>query len=180
MKITILDNIISTGYQNYIQNLFCDKKFPWYFTPEISRPGEDDPNSGFSHTIYKNCNGQADERSPYFDSVLPILFEGLHEYNRCSELKELYRIRAGLFVRNQNNTEIHEKHIDLPEMKHYVMIYYIKDSDGPTCLYNGDEIIEKIEPQKGRCVLFPGETYHASTCPKLNSDRMVLNYNFLL
>ena len=175
MKITILDNIISTGYQNHIQNLFCDKKFPWFFTPEISTPGENDPNSGLSHIIYKD-----NERSPYFDSVLPILFEGLHKYNSCCDLKELYRIRAGLFVRNQNNVDVHKKHIDLPEMKHYVMIYYIKDSDGPTCLYDGDEIIEKIEPQRGRCVLFPGETYHASTCPQINSDRMVLNYNFLL
>ena len=174
MKITILDDIISTGYQNHIQDIFFNQKFPWFFTPVISTTEGGVPNSGLTHIIYEN-----NEKSPYFDLVLPILFEGLYEYNSCCELKELYRIRAGMFVRNQNNTKVHEKHIDLPHMKHYVMIYYIKDSDGPTCLYDGEEIIEKVEPKKGRCVLFPGEIYHASTCPRLNSNRMVLNYNFL-
>ena len=182
MKTTIIEDVISRGYQNHIQNAFEDKHFPWYFTPEISKPGTGDPNSGFSHTMYVAYTkpGEVNHKSPYFDVVLPILFEALGKYNRCCDLKELYRIRAGLFVRNQNNCETHEPHIDLPHTKHYTMIYYVKDSDGPTCIWDGDEIVERIDPVKGRCVLFPGETYHASSGPKLNSDRMVLNFNFLL
>ena len=85
-------------------------------------------------------------------------------------------IRAGMFVRNQNEQK-HQKHIDDPG-KHTVMLYYVTDSDGPTQIYNGKEKLD-VEPKKGRAVIFPGEYYHNSSSPKNHKNRIVVNYNFI-
>ena len=162
-RVKIIDNVISPSYQNYIEQIF-KSDFPWYFTEEISTPG-DDPNSGFSHTIFNS-----EKKSPYFESVLPIVLQ-------ATDVNEVLRIRAGMFVRNQNDAD-HKKHIDLPDQKHYVMLYYISDSDGPTNIYHEDDV-EQVHPKKGRAVIFPGEYYHSSSCPREYKTRMVLNYNFL-
>ena len=52
MKPTIIDNVISSGYQDCVENIF-DINFSWYFTPRISDDVNTDPNTGFSSIILK-------------------------------------------------------------------------------------------------------------------------------
>ena len=79
-----------------------------------------------------------------------------------------------------NNPTLHNTpHLD-HTFKHYTMIYYILDSDGPTRIFSEGKVINEIEPKKGRAVFFSGDTYHASAAPKNHSKRMVINYNFLI
>lgn len=164
-KVIVLDNCISKYYQDWIENTMTGSKFPWYFGEATST--KDDPNTGFSHIAYSD-NGV----SNYHDMLLPIVFESIR--NVGFDIKELYRIRAGLFTKGQNDG-VHERHIDLP-YEHHVMLYYVIDSDGPTYIWGDKEY--KIDPKKGRCVFFPGNLFHASSTPKDNPKRIVINYNF--
>lgn len=69
-------------------------------------------------------------------------------------------------------------HIDLNE-PHYVLLYYINDSDGDTVLFEDDKrtIIESVQPKKGRVIFFDGSIPHRGTMP-LNNTRALINFNF--
>ncbi len=93
-------------------------------------------------------------------------------------------------------------HLDaLPEHYHTekfnVAVYYVNDSDGPTIFYdetyesakqkglsdkdltdNKMNVKQKVEPKKGRLVMFDGNLFHSTGIPK-NNVRSIINYNFL-
>jgi|TARA_B100000035_G_C20987132_1_gene548351 hypothetical protein len=165
-NVKIIDDAISKGYQDWIEDVMTGTDFPWYFNGKgiTAETNPDDLTTGFFHHILKD--GVA---SNHFNMLVPLLFENV-------KVSNLYRIRAGMFVRNQNEQK-HQKHIDDPG-KHTVMLYYVTDSDGPTQIYNGKEKLD-VEPKKGRAVIFPGEYYHNSSSPKNHKNRIVVNYNFI-
>ena len=72
-------------------------------------------------------------------------------------------------------------HIDLEE-DHFVMLYYVCDSDGDTIIYNEQiksetyTLQRRVTPKQGRVVLFDGSYYHTAEQP-LNNIRCVVNYN---
>jgi|TARA_B100000085_G_C18505569_1_gene497380 uncharacterized protein YjcR len=165
-NVKIIDDAISKGYQDWIEMIMTSNEFPWYFVGEgiTSKDNPNDLTTGFFHHILKDGVS-----SQHFPMLLPLLFEN-------ANVENVYRIRAGMFVRNQNEQQ-HVKHID-DESKHTVMLYYVTDSDGPTQIYKGKERLD-VEPKKGRAVIFPGEYYHNSSSPKNHKSRIVVNYNFI-
>ena len=84
-----------------------------------------------------------------------------------------------MFVKNQTSALHNVPHID-HQYKHYTMLYYVNDSDGPTRFFSNEKIIKEVEPKKGRVVIFPGHIKHSSASPIRTSRRMILNFNFLL
>ena len=71
-------------------------------------------------------------------------------------------------------------HVDA-DMPHTTTLYYVNDSDGDTYFFDNDgNIIKKVTPKKGRIVTFDGLTYHSSSCPRENSHRLVLNFNYVI
>jgi hypothetical protein len=177
MKLTVLDNIISTGYQDLVEEIMGGTYFDWYFNSQISVVGGSDTNSGFTHKIFSIENGNP-VGTTYYHLIFPILLEALNKYKRGTLLKELYRIRGGMFVKDQTNSP-HIPHVDRNDF-HYTMLYYVNDSDGPTKIFSGEKIIREINPKKGRVVLMTGDTYHASSSPRTHAKRIVINYNFLI
>tara|TARA_B100000427_G_scaffold308785_1_gene297270 strand:+ start:403 stop:930 length:528 start_codon:yes stop_codon:yes gene_type:complete len=175
MKFTIIDNVISKGYQNAIETDFSSNNFPWYFYSSITHKNID-TNSGFSHVIFGE-----EGRSRYYACTYPVLLEALDKYEQGLSPTGLFRIRAGMFVKNQTSLP-HFPHID-HDYEHNTMLYYVNDSDGPTKIFSdksGKKVIKEINPKKGRAVFFSGNTYHASSSPKKNSNRMIINYNFII
>jgi len=173
IEFEILDDLISPGMQDYVLATVEDKHFPWYYLPSVSLSNvEEDPNSGFSHTVFREDG----YKSEYCDMLLPILYSALGDI----KLQRLYRIRLGMFIKNQNGSNGHTEHVDKPEEKHKTLIYYINDADGPTNLYDkkGGEIIEQVEFKKGRCLVLDGGVYHSSSSPKNADRRLVANFNF--
>ena len=169
----IVDNFISKCYQDYIENVFTSSSFPWCYGIGITLANTNDKNSGFYHDIYNfNEINNHYHRSNYFDISLPILLQASNV-----EIKNLIRIRAAMFIKNQNDVDHHLPHKD-HDFPHYTMIYYVNDSDGPTHIFQNEKIVEKVEPIKGRCLLMDGNIYHASSCPKINKHRIIINFNF--
>ena len=179
MKLTIIDNIISLGYQNLVEEVWGSSYFDWYFNSQISVKGDDDVNTGFTHRTFYTDNGKP-VATTYNHLVYPILLEALNKYKKGSLIKELYRIRGAMFVKNQTSLP-HLPHVD-NDYKHYTMLYYVTDSDGPTKIFSdksGERVIREIEPKKGRVVFMSGDTYHASASPRTHERRIVINYNFM-
>ena len=172
MRPVVIDNVISSGYQQYIENTF-DTNFPWYFVPRVSEDVSEDSNTGFSNLVFENTTF-----SKHYDALLPILFEALDKKERGLKPEKLIRIRAGMFIQNQTKHP-HLPHVDYP-YKHTTMLYYVNDSDGPTKLYNFDKtkVVKEVHPKRGRVLIFDGSTYHASSSPKDHPSRIVINYNF--
>jgi hypothetical protein len=66
------------------------------------------------------------------------------------------------------------------------MVYYVNDSDGDTFLFNEFyesgkvpelfTLYNRVSPKKNRLVIFESNRYHASSNPKLNQDRFIINF----
>ena len=115
-----------------------------------------------------------DDSLIYKSLLFPVLLQSLD-----MPLQKLLRIRAVMNIKNQTGEYIPHTDLDAP---HFTMLYYVNDSDGPTKFYDhkDGEVIKMVDPKKGRAVLFTGDTYHASSSPRHHSNRIVLNYNFLI
>jgi hypothetical protein len=74
---------------------------------------------------------------------------------------------------------------------HWVILYYVADSDGDTFIFNEklreDEPIwnvknlsikQRISPKQGRVVIFDGAHLHAGMHPRNHYNRVVTNFVF--
>ena len=179
-SLVIIDDVISKGYQNLIESTFNFHEFPWNFCDNItdaSKMGGIEVITGFASNIF---HSDLNVKTEYADLLTPLLCEVVDKCEKGQEIKKLFRIRAGMFVKNQTNKP-HQAHVDRDDF-HYTMLYYVNDSDGPTNIfdYKGENVIQEIEPKKGRAVIFTGDTYHSSSCPRNHPNRIVVNYNFLV
>ena len=151
------------------------EELEWYFLGGITWGNDTDPNTGFTNCIF---NVSDNTRKGPTDFLLPLLYEGIAKYKRDAVLKDLYRIRAVMWVKDQNKG-VHLPHTDL-DIEHYTMVYYVNDTDSPTRLYRDNRVFKEVQPKKGRALIFPGDTQHSSSSPTKSSRRMILNYNFLI
>tara|TARA_R100000008_G_scaffold42127_1_gene24259 strand:- start:390 stop:923 length:534 start_codon:yes stop_codon:yes gene_type:complete len=175
-NVVVIDNVISKGYQDLVERILTGTEFPWFFNKQITnaRRGSPDSATGFSHMALE----QGKVKNQYADILTPILYEAVDKHKKDQDIREIYRIRLGMFVKKQTHIP-HIPHTD-NESFHYVMLYYVNDSDGPTNIFSDNEIVEKIEPKKGRALIFAGDIYHSSSSPRDHDTRVVVNYNFLL
>lgn len=93
----------------------------------------------------------------------------------------LYRAKANFQTQFTDNFPgIHNTpHVDFIDMPHYVLIYYVNDSDGDTILFDKEEnVIGSITPKAGRFLFFNGNILHASSNPYKSDYRIVVNYDF--
>lgn len=176
--IKILDNSISKGFQQILLNSVKD--IPWFFNETVTYEGEDE-NTGFYHMVYSVSENKPVMNEKLYEIILPCIHEIIDKFQFSDELEEVYRIKLGMFVKNQSkhlNTLHHGPHVDA-FVPHYTLLYYMNDTDGPTYIFDDNKnIVNKVEPKIGRSVLMSGDTYHASSCPRNTSRRIVLNVNF--
>ena len=179
-NIIVIDDVISKGYQTFIQKM----NFPWNFLDHTTNvyEGSSDRATGFSclFLLKREDKDDAYGKAPYVEGLIPLLYEAVGKVDKDLDILQILRIRAGMFIKNQNDIP-HQSHIDRNDF-HYTMLYYVNDSDGPTKFYDhkDGEVVKMVDPKKGRAVLFTGDTYHASSSPRNHSNRIVLNYNFLI
>ena len=170
-KIQFIDNVISEDHSDYLQMVFNDN-FPWYASPSTYAQDQFWSNSAVLYNKDES-NPIVDPRHVYF---LPILFNACKEQNL--RIHEPLRIHCGLIYKDQGGNA-HRPHIEL-ERPHHTLIYYVNDCDAPTKIFNGGNIVQKINPKKGRCFIMNGDTWHSSSHPKNHSHRITVHINFVV
>ena len=189
-KILIFDDIIDLEYQERIRNILTGEKtfegyfFPWYFTKDVTRQmaKSSQKRSAFFHGYVVSND---DDTVGTIDSVFHYLFVSLIE-NACNKIdrKNVSVIKGRSFLQlpiNYKGEREDTPHVDIAD-DHFVMLYYVCDSDGDTIIYNEQEksdsytVQKRITPKQGRVVLFDGSYYHTAEQP-LNSTRCVVNYD---
>ena len=178
--IKVIDDVISEKYSQYLFDQMA--KLQWTFVPNLSygQTGNYD-SAGFSCSLFLKDEYNQREKTtivaPEYNYVVPLLLESFDKLHLNANIDNVFRCRARLTL-NRETSKIGDKHIDYT-FPHLVFLYYINTTDGDTVIYENDKVIERIQPRRGRGVLFDGSMYHASSSSTL-SPRIVLNTNILL
>ena len=196
--IYVFDDIIEKPYQELIKETLLggdkpptidevEEDFPWYYTSDITDNSHEGPfqgRFGFCHQYVNTEDG--------IISNFHNLFLGLIK-NSCKKLKmkKVDILQGRSFLSTPTNIpkdNVDTPHVDL-HSPHFIMLYYVCDSDGDTIIYNEktkfadhspDEIDftikKKVSPKQGRVVLFNGIHYHTAEQPN-NNLRCIVNYD---
>ena len=188
-KILVFDDIIDLDHQNKIKNILIGEEqykgfyFPWYLTHDVTttRSRDSQKRPAFFHGFVIDNGGSVG----IIDSIFHELFTPL-VLNVCDKLdkKNISIIKGRSFFQLPIKYKGERKdtpHIDIID-DHFVMLYYVCDSDGDTLIYNERSksdnytLQKRVTPKQGRVVLFDGSYYHTGEQP-LNNIRCVVNYN---
>ena len=197
--IYVFDDIIEKPYQELIKETLIggdkpptidepDDPFPWYYISDITDSDHESTfqgRFGFTHQYVTPEDGIC---CPFHN-----LFLGLIQ-NSCKKLKikEIDVLNGRSFLQTPTNIpkdKVDSPHVDLI-VPHFVMLYYVCDSDGDTLIYNEktkfaacypDEemkftLKKKVSPKQGRVVLFNGIHWHTAQQPNHNL-RCIVNYD---
>ena len=189
--ILVIDDFIDKDYQEDIKDVLLGKEewgdllFPWHYIDDVTAAFEDDNQGrpGLSHVYVEyNEDQTSDIVSDFHDLFIPLL-------ELACEILEVpsARIVQGRsflqFPLNLESEDDDTPHIDLDEgERHIVVLYYAKDSDGDTVIYNERTesdtytVKQKVTPKQGRVVIFDGGQYHTAQ-QAINSVRCIVNYN---
>ena len=190
-EILVIDDFIDKDYQEDIKNILLGKEewgnflFPWHYIEDVT-DGFAENNQGrpgLSHVYVEyNDDGSSDLVSNFHDLFIPMLELA------CGTLKiptaKILQGRSFMqFPLNLQSDEDDTPHIDLDEgHRHVVVLYYVKDSDGDTVIFNQRTesniytVKQKVTPKQGRVVIFDGGLYHTAQ-QAINSVRCIVNYN---
>tara|TARA_R100000329_G_scaffold42073_1_gene39118 strand:+ start:140 stop:721 length:582 start_codon:yes stop_codon:yes gene_type:complete len=188
-KILVFDDIIDLEYQERIKSIllgdetFEDYYFPWYFTQDVTKQKDKDSQkrSAFFHGYVRDN----DDTIGTIDSVFHYLIVSLLE-SACNKIdkQSVNVIQGRSFLQlpiNYKGEREDSPHIDTSD-DHFVMLYYVCDSDGDTIIFKEKEKSEKytiqkrVTPKQGRVVLFDGAFYHTAEQP-MDNVRCVINYD---
>ena len=198
-NIYVFDDIIEKPYQELIKETLMggdkpptidtvEEAFPWYYTSDVTDNSHEGPfqgRFGFSHQYVSPEEGIV--------SDFHNLFSGLIK-NSCRKLKikKVDILQGRSFLSTPTNIpkdDVDTPHVDM-QSPHFVMLYYVRDSDGDTIIYNEKTkfddctpnsevnftIKKKVSPKQGRVVLFDGRHWHTAQQPNHNL-RCIVNYD---
>ena len=192
-EILVFDDIIDLDYQNTIKKILLSDyqykgyEFPWYFTQDVT--SHKDINSQKRSAFY-HCYVASDDDNTMgtVDSIFHHLLNPLIE-TACHKVgeKNVNILKGRSFLQlpiNYKGEREDTPHIDISDLYHFVMLYYVCDSDGDTIIFNEKEESEKytvqkrVTPKQGRVVLFDGRFYHTAEQP-MDNIRCVVNYDLI-
>ena len=198
-NIYVFDDIIEKPYQELIKETLVggdkpptvdepQEPFPWYYISDITDADHEatfQGRFGFTHQYVTPEDGIV--------SQFHSLFFGLIQ-NSCKKLKikEIDVLNGRSFLQTPTNIpkdDVDSPHVDLI-VPHFVMLYYVNDSDGDTLIYNektkfaacypDDEmeftLKKQVSPKQGRVVLFDGIHWHTAQQSNHNL-RCIVNYD---
>lgn len=145
------------------------------------------PGSGetfqFEHRILSETYGIVD-RKAWSEIMFPLMME--YQEHNFPPMNDVFRSKINMLtIDPRKEITCHTPHVDDVD-PHWVMIYYINDSDGPTIFFDqhfdgqkkAPKFSSSVKPRKGKFVIFDGLQYHASSAPRQTTQRCVININF--
>jgi hypothetical protein len=168
-EIFAIEEALNLEDQNFLENLIFNGNICWKYNQNTvsNNLNSFKDYSWFSHEFYSQTYV-----SNICDSILPVF----NKYNLPKiDFNKIIHGRINLMtqkarLRVRHNTPFHIDRSD----EHWVMIYYVNNSEGKTNLDNSI----KINPKKGKLIIFDGNINHCSYLPS-KTDRCVINFNFL-
>ena len=189
--ILVIDDFIDKDYQEDIKDVLLgavdwgDQLFPWHYIDDVTAAFEDGNQGrpGLSHVYVEyNDDKTSDIVSDFHDLFIPLL-ELACETLEVPSARIIQGRSFMQFPLNLQSDEDDTPHIDLNEgERHIVVLYYVKDSDGDTVIYNERTesntytVKQKVTPKQGRVVIFDGSQYHTAQ-QAINKVRCIVNYN---
>ncbi len=189
--ILVIDDFIDKEYQEDIKDVLLGKEewgdllFPWHYIDDVTAAFEDGNQGrpGLSHVYVEyNDDNTSDIVSDFHDLFIPML-ELACETLEVQSARVIQGRSFLQFPLNLKSKDDDTPHIDLDEgERHIVVLYYVKDSDGDTVIYNQRTesdtytVKQKVTPKQGRVVIFDGGQYHTAQQCK-DRIRCIANYN---
>ena len=182
--IKVFDNLLTKKQKDEVLDMHLHEYFPWYLCSKGFGTSQEEYHKKIKD---KHCYEYTQFVHTYIaDGIVKSnLFKEIEKvfnhfiYKTKQKVKKLHRIKS-----NYQPMYLYDKtkmyntpHTDYA-LPHRTMLYYINDSDGCTFFFENNKIIKKVEPKKGRLVLFDGLIKHAGCHPKKNKNRIVLNINY--
>jgi hypothetical protein len=188
--IKVLDNIIDKELQDEIENLLFDPQCSWYYNP-FTVTKEEEQEHADKHNLSKELLKNVVDTQMFVHSITKgTRIDDEKTGLVCAEILKQFQTRADfpieIVYRIQSNLQIRDGHISEEQHNvihvdnydpHYVIIYYVNDTDGDTLFFNESSIIKRVSPKKGRILLFEGSNLHANQLPRKSLNRCVLNIN---
>ena len=197
-NILVFDDFIGKTYQDAIEELVTGIQVEWIYTKDstyITHENLEKLDDSFSHLLLFEDKVES-KHWPFFKPLTYQMADAVGV-----KMTKVPRVRLNMLLRAYPGDAEHTNiHVDHPN-PHYVGLYYVTDSDGPTVIYNekitdvptknwNDNVLTKyiketeftvkqiVEPKKGRLVVFDGHHFHAGTKPRNHQTRYALNINW--
>ena len=187
----VVDDFIPVSLQNEIKHFLLESQnFPWYFNPDLTYGKDGDESKrtpGNAHVFRNECV----TNSPSWNVVSPLAHIAAEKFGR--PYVDVLTCRTFLQFPLNVDLETTSLHVDLP-VPHWVLLYYVNDSDAETILVNktyeiGTEmefgcavedydILLSVKPKQGRALMFDGKYFHAHQIVK-SGVRCAINFNML-
>ena len=196
--ILVIDDFIDKEYQEKIRKILLGEipfkfkadgeeielDFPWFFIEDVTAAGDHDSQHrcALSHQYVSfegSSPGEVD--TEFHELFIPLLQRAAMKIG-IGEINVLQGRSFLQFPLQLKDDTVDTPHIDLENWRHFVVLYYVCDSDGDTLIYNEQvksdtyTLRQRVTPKQGRVVLFDGSYYHTAEQP-LNNIRCVVNYN---
>ena len=189
-----IEKFIPPSYADILEDIICKSPdFQWVYTPSTNNQKETglmrrDVASYESEQLVHALYLEGAKRSPFFDVVFPFFY--FLEEKTGIRMAAIERVKANMLLRSSEPPERYNTpHIDIPDAGYKSLLYYVKDSDGDTFIFNESyrdtgnskkalTVNKRVSPKKGRAILFDSNTWHASSNPRVNQNRVVLNLIF--
>ena len=180
-KFKIYDDIL-TGHQiKKISDVLLSTDIPWSFYNKTVTDRTFDKQKNITTYEYMQFVHIFNDYSGHVISD----FSGITDYilkkfRENTGVTPVNRLRTKMNLQPKSTLPGHNTpHVDFPNLDHWVLLYYVCDSDGDTCIFN-DNIVDTISPKAGRYLLFNGSQSHAGSHPLISDKRVVINFNFTL
>jgi len=186
-----IEKFIPESYADIIEDIITkNPEFTWVYTPSTNNEKETailkkDAKSYESEQLVHALYLEGQRRSQFFDVVFPFFY--FMEEKTGVKLGVIERIKANMLLKSTAAGDMYNTpHIDVPDPGYKSLLYYVKDSDGDTFIFNETwrdknkplTVKKRITPRKGTAILFDSNTWHASSNPRENQNRIVLNFVF--
>lgn len=186
---------VSTKLSDYIESkILSNNDISWQFSTETSSYTKDNSSFitedtldsfQFEHFIVSSKNGVLDPLL-LSEVISPLVNEYQKNYSNFPNLTNVSRAKINILTQNNlSDNKYNIPHID-DDIEHFVMVYYVNDSDGDTYIFNETydktkkelTIYQRIKPKKGKFLVFDGKYFHSSSNPQKSTIRSVININF--
>ena len=182
---------VSTEKQDLIEHHLSKQEFNWGFAKSTIDDGTNpnefqkyDDISILGHRLIVDNKVVSD----YFGALIENI--GVEDLiNRHHLSGEILRAQVNLFIKRDRIVNPCP-HIDIQQVPHFAMLYYVNDADGDTVFYDrsehnsNEELGDMTEwrresPKRGDILFFDGRIYHSPSCPVESTHRISVNFDML-